>query len=258
MVKPITARDARRIIRALHYSGRVDTRSQLHFGVFLDGKCGGALQLGPPINRRQVIGTVMGTKWNEMIDLHRMALSEWMPANGESRVLAVVMRLLRKTYPWFQWVQSYADGTQSGDGAIYRAAGFSLIGLRPNKSMYRMPNGEVVCKIVFDPGFGPNAKSKSHKARWGKTGSETAGRFLARVGAMPLPGFQLRYIYFLDSAARERLTVPIIPFSEIERRGASMYRGKSRVGSIESDATVNQAGQGGAIPTPTLSIEAAE
>jgi len=72
------------------------------------------------------------------------------------------------------------------------------------------------------------------------------------AGWKPKLGFQLRYIYFLDPTARERLTVPIIPFSEIDRRGAGMYRGKPRVRSVASDTSANQAEKGGATPTRTL------
>lgn len=48
------------------------------------------------------------------------------------------------------------------------------------------------------------------------------------AGWKPKEGFQLRYIYFLDPTAKDRLTVPILPFSEIERRGAGMYKGIKR------------------------------
>ncbi len=72
------------------------------------------------------------------------------------------------------------------------------------------------------------------------------------AGWKPKPGFQLRYIYFLDPTVRERLTVPVIPFSEIARRGAAMYRGKSRAGSEPATRQPNQAGKGGAAPTPAL------
>lgn len=253
IVRPISASDARLIVRALHYSGKVDTRSQVHLGVFLDGKCGGAIQLGPPIDKRKALPLVDGTPWNGMLDLHRLAFADWLPRNGESRCLGYAMRWLRKTYPWLQWVQSYADATQCGDGAIYRASGFSLVGLRENTSMFRMPNGEVCCKIIFEPGFQPNAGENSQKAKHGKSGSETAGRFLARIGAERIPGFQLRYIYFLDPTARERLTVPILPFSEIDRRGAGMYRGKAkRVVSDTDDTAASPADKGGSIPTTTL------
>lgn len=75
------------------------------------------------------------------------------------------------------------------------------------------------------------------------------------AGWKPKAGFQLRYIYFLDPSARERLTVPIIPFSEIDRRGAGMYRGKPRVRSVDSDTPASQPESGGANPTRTLLTE---
>jgi hypothetical protein len=39
----------------------------------------------------------------------------------------------------------------------------------------------------------------------------------------------MRYIYFLDLAYREKLTVPVIPFDEIKKRGFSMYKGEKIV-----------------------------
>jgi hypothetical protein len=77
------------------------------------------------------------------------------------------------------------------------------------------------------------------------------------AGWRPLPGFQFRYIYFIDATARDRLTVPIIPFSEIARRGAGMYRGKPRAGSADSGTSPDQGGRGGATPTPALSSQEA-
>jgi hypothetical protein len=50
-------------------------------------------------------------------------------------------------------------------------------------------------------------------------------KYLDYVGARPIPGFQLRYMYFIDPACREKLTVPIIPFSKIDELGAGMYKG---------------------------------
>lgn len=253
IVKPISAKNAIEIVRSIHYSGKVDTRSQLHFGIFLNGRCGGAMQFGPPMDKRKVIDTVKDTSWNSMLDLHRMAFADWLPRNSESRAIAVTMRLIRKTYPHVEWVQSYADASQCGDGAIYRASGFNLIGIKKNTSMYRMPDGDVCCKIIFEPGFQPNAGKNSQKAKYGKTGSETAGSFLKRIGAQQITGFQLRYIYFLNPAARSRLTVPILPFTEIERRGAGMYRGKAkRASSADSGTPGIQPGGGGANPTVAL------
>lgn len=46
-------------------------------------------------------------------------------------------------------------------------------------------------------------------------------------GGKYVKGFQLRYIYFLDKKSRAKLTVPELPYSEIDRLGAGMYKGKN-------------------------------
>ena len=50
-------------------------------------------------------------------------------------------------------------------------------------------------------------------------------KYCEATGAVPLEGFQLRYIRFIDPSWRDRLTVPTIPFSRIGEMGAGMYRG---------------------------------
>ena len=39
-----------------------------------------------------------------------------------------------------------------------------------------------------------------------------------------MTGYQLRYIYLLDKSCT--ITVPILPFSDIDKLGAGMYKGK--------------------------------
>ena len=51
-------------------------------------------------------------------------------------------------------------------------------------------------------------------------------KYLDYVGATPIPGYQLRYIYFIDQGKKKDLTVPVIPFSKIDELGAGMYRGE--------------------------------
>ena len=227
IVKPISAKDAGRIVQSLHYSGKTVQNSQLHLGVFLDGRCGGAMQFGPSLDKRKIQGLVEGTLWNEFIELNRMAFADWLPRNGESRALGFAFRWMRKQYPQIKWCVSFADGTQCGDGTIYRASGFVLTGLRNNTTIVTRPDGTV--------------------------GSELTGG--KHTGGKPVPGYQLRYIYFLDPTARKRLTVPILPFSEIDRRGAGMYKGKKRVRSEDSGTSGDQPEGGGANPTRTLLLE---
>ena len=157
-----------------------------------------------------------------------MAFADWLPKNGESRCIAVAMRYIKKNYPNIQWVVSFADGTQCGDGTIYRASGFSLTQIKKNSTICKLKSGEIAAN------HGTSKKDFTESTK--------------------LPGFQLRYIFFLDKTAKERLTVPILPFTEIDKRGAGMYKGKSTKGALSetSDTADIQSEKGGATPTNAL------
>jgi len=248
IVKPISSQDAARIVKACHYSGKVVQNSQIHFGVFLNGKCGGAMQFGPSLDKRKMLGIVKGTGWNNFIELNRMAFSDWLPRNSESRAISVAMKLIRKSYPHIEWVVSFADGTQCGDGTIYRASGFVLTKITKNNTLWEFEDGERVSNIAIKTGH-DFQKRKFRQVLYGQSGLQKA----REIGAKPITGFQLRYIYFLNPDARSRLTVPVLPFSEIDRRGAGMYLGKpKRAGGDTSDTPAFQAGEGGSLPTPAL------
>lgn len=202
-----------------------------------------------------------------------MAFADWLPRNGESRCIGYAMRWLRKTYPWLKWVVSFADATQCGDGTIYRASGFVLTGIKQNNQIWELPDGFNFTRMSATAVRRPCSKaivSRASMTMLGDNGAlaqrrelEAKGlltqnggasmKSLAAAGAKPMRGFQLRYIYFLDPTARDRLTVPVIPFSEIQARGAGMYRGQPRVRGVDSDTPADQAGEGGANPTRTLS-----
>jgi hypothetical protein len=232
VVRPITRPAAEGLVRRVHYSGAVVRNSQIHLGVFLDDRLEGVMQFGPPLDKEKVAGLVAGTGWYDFLELNRMAFTDRLPRNSESRALGVALRLLRKTYPHLRWVISYADAAQCGDGTIYRAAGFVLTGIKRNNQAWRGPDGTVISRVTVTKG--------QHILR---SGGSSMNSYRA-AGYRPIEGYQLRYIYFLDPAARNRLAVPVLPFSEIQRRGASMYRGKRRAESIGIDATRHPAGKG--------------
>lgn len=262
IVQPISAKDANRIVQSLHYSGKTVQNSQLHLGVFLDGRCGGAMQFGPSLDKRKIQGLVEGTLWNEFIELNRMAFADWLPRNGESRALGFAFRWMRKQYPQIKWCVSFADGTQCGDGTIYRASGFVLTGLKVNNQIWEAPTGEGFSRTSLTDGRSKQQQQQQARQIVSRT-TTTKGKHIIEDGASsmkryidagwkPKAGYQLRYIYFLDPSARERLTVPILPFSEIDRRGAGMYKGKPRVRSEDSGTSGDQPEGGGANPTRTL------
>ncbi len=258
-VRPISASDANRIVKALHYSGKVVNNSQLHLGVFLDGKCGGAMQFGPSLDKRKIQPLVRGTLWNGFIELNRMAFADWLPRNGESRCLGYAMRWIRKTYPHIKWVVSFADGTQCGDGTIYRASGFVLTGIAVAKKHFRLPSGDVVHLVTLESNPTIPRSELNGRTYFDVTGGRFNPRdYLVAAQAVRASGFQLRYIYFIDPTALDRLTVPILPFSEIQRRGAGMYKGKPRERSADSGTPGYQSGGGGATPTRSLQTPGGE
>ena len=216
VLKVIPSKTANEFVKRYHYSGKVVQNSTLHLGAFLNGKLGGVMQYGNPIDKRKVLPLVstdnksINAKWNEMLELNRMAFSPILPRNSESRCISVSIRLIRKHAPQVKWILSFADGTQCGDGTIYRASGFHLTQIGKNTQLMEY-NGQVIANKTLD---NPNFK---------KLGL-SSGK-LKKMGAKPLAGYQLRYIYLLSPDAK--LAVPSIPFSKIQEMGASMYKGKS-------------------------------
>lgn len=216
VLRPISSREANALVKRVHYSGKVVQNSQLHIGVFYHGKLEGAMQFGPSLDKRKIQGLVTGTGWHEFTELNRMAFSDVLPRNSESRAIAIAMRILRKHAPQLKWVISFADATQCGDGTIYRASGFVLTGLKSNGQILDW-NGRLVAKKTLD------------NKNFPMIGGRYYSRHLIESGdAELISGYQLRYIYFIDKSYRERLTVPELPFSEIERLGAGMYKGEKR------------------------------
>lgn len=195
-IKAVTSHLANAFVKDHHYSGKVAPNSQLHFGVYLDGQLHGVLQFGPPIDKKKTITLVKGTPWNGFMELNRMVFDETLPRNSESRAIGVCLRLLRKHAPHVKWIVSFADATRCGTGTIYRASGFVLTQIKPNKNLKLNPEtGEVVAAI------------KAHHLaiyhdfkKW-----------------KPLEGYQLRYLCFLDPAYKAKLAVKTIPFAELDK-----------------------------------------
>lgn len=229
IVKVIPSKVAVPFVKTHHYSGKVVNNSNLHFGVFYEGRLHGVMSFGPSLDKSKIQGLVEGTGWNEFIELNRMAFDDVLPRNSESRAIAIAMKLIRKNAPQIKWVISFADGCQCGDGTIYRASGFILTGYSSG-SMWQLP--DYLVKI--------NGGAVAHRMKVQDKCSalsryilqETHGKnltmekYVEKFGGKILEGKMFRYIYFIDSTYRDRLTVPIIPFSKIDEMGAGMYKGE--------------------------------
>ena len=202
IVKVIPSSIANAFVKKNHYSGKVVPNSTLHFGCFLDGNLHGVMSYGPSINKKGTINLVANTGWNEFIELNRMAFDEYLPKYSESRCIAISIKLIKKNAPHIKWVISFADGTQCGDGTIYRASGFVLLKIKKNTSMWINKNTGVKMQ---DMQFYHTMTKKDDN--WEQ-----------------LPGVMFTYLYLIDKSCQ--INVPILPFSKIDEMGAGMYKGE--------------------------------
>lgn len=256
VLKVIPAGIANAFIKRWHYSGKVVQNSSLHFGAFLDGELHGVMSFGSPLDKRKVLPLVAGTLWNEMLELNRMAFDDVLPKNSESRCIAIAIRLLKRNAPQIKWILSFSDGTQCGDGAIYRASGFMLTALVENSNTCKFGDS-VIHKMTLESNPTKLRPELGGISYYDLTGGKYDFRkYVSAVNGEILRGYQLRYIYLIDKKCE--INCPVLPFAEIDRIGAGMYRGEKitlaerrekGVQSIEGDVPGHQSGEGGSIPT---------
>ena len=204
-VKVIPSNIENEFVKKYHYSGKVVANSTLHFGAFLDGKLHGVLSYGSPMMKKKVLHLVEGTGWNEMLELNRMVFDDYLPRNSESRVISITIRMIKKNAPHIKWLLTYADGTQCGDGTIYRAAGFKLTNIKTNVGQrIDEKTGEVFSRMTFDA-HRPNQKEYFNSLK-------------------VLDGNMFRYIYLIDPNCK--LNTDVLPFSTIDEQDGGMYKGE--------------------------------
>lgn len=106
-----------------HYSKTMPKNSKYHFQVFYKGEVEGAISLGYGI--RPQIKTAWGNiEEGTSIEFDRMWLSDTPPKNSESKVISMLVKLIRKIDPKIRWIISYSDGTVGNVGTIYKASNF--------------------------------------------------------------------------------------------------------------------------------------
>ena len=199
VVRPIQVGAAGALLVREHYLHSMPGGTQLAFGVFADLRLLGAATLGVgPKNGHRL---VEGATPDDVITLSRLWLSDHLPANSESRVLAVVLRSLRK-HTDLRFVLTYADPAAGHVGVIYQATGWLYTGL--SEAMPLLDLGDGVRHHSRSLAHAYGTHSRRHFARHGVTVQliEQAAKF--------------RYVFPLDPTVRDRLTVPVLPYPKRE------------------------------------------
>lgn len=226
VIKVLPPKIANDFVRKWHYSGKVVGISQVHFGAFMNGILHGVMSFGPSMDKNKVIRLVKNTGWNDFLELNRMAFDDYLPKNSESRCISIALKMIKKKHPTMKWIISFADGTQCGDGTIYRASNFKLCGIKPNKTIIEMPNGDKIADLSL------NLQSYPLKLKYDKMcGLDISGHYTRndyiKGGAKVLTGYMLKYIYIYNKDDWKDLTVPVLPFTDIDKVGAGMYKGEN-------------------------------
>jgi hypothetical protein len=102
-----------------------------------------------------------------------------------------------------------------------------LTDIKPNYNLVLLPNGEKIHKMTLESNPTTPRKELGGRCYYDITGGKfDFKKYVEYVNGEILKGFQLRYVYFIDKRCKEKLTVPIIPFSKIDELGAGMYKGE--------------------------------
>ena len=97
-LKPINHYLGNQIIEKYHYLHKAPSGSQLVYGIFEQNKIQGVIIFGST-SGQNVRRIVLGTTGRQTIELTRLWLSDNLPKNSESKVIAIAIRLLKKVKP---------------------------------------------------------------------------------------------------------------------------------------------------------------
>ena len=143
----------------------------------------------------------------EVSCLSRLWLDDRCGRNSDSRVLGIICSSLRRWQSSIKAIVAYSDPTAGDDGTIYRAAGFAYLGTSEAMPLYRLPDGRV-----------HHSRSLGHSF-----GTHSLAHFKAQgIEMRPVPQTP-KFIYaaLIDPAWGERLTRPVLPYSQGEAGNAS-------------------------------------
>ena len=134
-----------------HYSGCLPSGRLVRIGVYEDDRFIGVVLFGRGATPR--IGSPFGLDQRQVCELVRVALTDHQAP--VSKILALAIRLLRKSSPGLKLIVSYADPGQGHHGGIYQAANWLYLGTTaPHRQ--KMIHGKAFHKRSVNSVIGPN------------------------------------------------------------------------------------------------------
>ena len=133
-LKEINKLTASNFYKRWHYLGETDFISTINYGAYYDGWLVGVISYGSP-NAKKMRGLYDENTQDGWWEIKRLAMTDDMPKNSESRFIAISTKLLRKSFKVVGMITLADDGV-GHTGTIYRASGFEYKGLTAKKSDY--------------------------------------------------------------------------------------------------------------------------
>ena len=178
-----------------HYLRSAPAGMKLSLGVFAADRLAGAVALNAgPINGWRL---VEGARREDCLCLARLWLNDDLRRNSESRVLGLVVRMLRH-HTAVRFLVSYADPAAGHVGTIYQAVGWIYTGTSEAQPLMAI-------------GAGPPRHTRSIAS---VAGTHSAAHFRRQGLAVRLVATipKHRYLMFVDPSWRTRLRIPALAY----------------------------------------------
>jgi len=125
-IRPLLFREAKKYISSHHYSKTMPMGVKIALGFFYNRELVTAVVYGAPVGRRV-------TSWlkcdnTNCLELVRLFSEDGMPKNTESYCLGKSFEYLKREYPAYKYLISYADPNAGHAGIIYQATNWYYTG----------------------------------------------------------------------------------------------------------------------------------
>ncbi len=195
VLKPVPYLVGKDVFERHHYLHSISAGTLLLLGAFIGDRLLGAVQFSRGSTQAHRI--VAGANARDGITLARLWLSDELPSNSESRVLAISLRLLHR-FTTVKFIVTYADPDAGHPGHVYQASNWLYLG----QSWGDDP---------IDIGDGRLWSARSLSNRYGTSALSYLRRVCPKAERVKRIG-KHKYVYFIDPAWTNRLLVPVLPY----------------------------------------------
>jgi len=192
---------AANMVEIYHYAHRVPS-IVVAVGMYIDDILAGCITYGiPPVPNVQ---RCCGEEYRKnALELNRLFIHDWAGRNSESWLVGQSFGLLRKLYPHYHILISYADTGENHIGYIYQATNWLYTGVSP-----AMPTGWLIGTHEYH-----NKALVNMIGSWSPSKVKKAFQNATQL----LGGSKHRYIYFLGSKKERKelhklLRWPVLPY----------------------------------------------